>query len=188
MDEFLIQLQAELDEAKSKGNINSDIDKIQDQIDKLKIQAEIDPKTISSLVRQLETVLNRKINISTINIDSSQVSKQANQAGQQIGNNIAQGITSGISKSTSNLKSFSDLKLGNGNISAIFDKEGLVDAEQTLNKIKQIYSEFGQVKITNQIFDAGELQEFKVNIQQVNGDLKETRSFIMALLHFQAIL
>lgn len=181
MDEFLIQLQAKLDEAKSKGNINSDIDKIQSQIDKLKIQAEIDPKTISNLVKQLETVLNQKINISNININQSQVSKQATQTGQQIGNSIAQGITSGINKATSSLKSFSELKLGTGNISAILNEDGLVDAEQTLNKIKQIYSEFGQVRITNQIFDSGELQEFKVNIQQVNGDLKETRSFIMAL-------
>lgn len=181
MDDFLIELQAKLDEAKSKGNINSDIDKIQTQINKLKIQTEIDPKTISNLVRQLETVLNQKINISNININQSQVSKQANQTGQQIGNNIAQGVTSGINKAASSLKSFSELKIGTGNISAIFDKEGLVDAEQTLNKIKQIYSEFGQVRITNEIFDSGELQEFKVNIQQVNGDLKETRSFIMAL-------
>ena len=181
MDDFLIELQAKLDEAKSKGNINSDIDKIQSQIDKLKIQAEIDPKTISNLVKQLETVLNQKINISNININQSQVSKQATQTGQQIGNSIAQGITSGINKATSSLKSFSELKLGTGNISAILNEDGLVDAEQTLNKIKQIYSEFGQVRITNQIFDSGELQEFKVNIQQVNGDLKETRSFIMAL-------
>ena len=181
MDDFLIELQAKLDEAKSKGNINSDIDKIQSQIDKLKIQAEIDPKTISNLVKLLETVLNQKINISNININQSQVSKQATQTGQQIGNSIAQGITSGINKATSSLKSFSELKLGTGNISAILNEDGLVDAEQTINKIKQIYSEFGQVRITNQIFDSGELQEFKVNIQQVNGDLKETRSFIMAL-------
>ena len=181
MDEFLIQLQAKLDEAKSKGNINSDINKIQNQIDKLKVQAEIDPKTISNLVKQLETVLNQKINISNININQSQILKQTTQTGQQIGNNIAQNITSGINKATSSLKSFSELKLGTENISVIFDKNGLVDAEQTLNKIKQIYSEFGQVRITNEIFDSGELQEFKVNIQQVNGDLKETRSFIMAL-------
>lgn len=53
MDDFLILLQAKLDEAKSKGNINSDIDKIQGQIDKLKIQAEIDPKSISNIANQM---------------------------------------------------------------------------------------------------------------------------------------
>ena len=36
MDDFLILLQAKLDEARSKGNINSDIDKLESKIEKLK--------------------------------------------------------------------------------------------------------------------------------------------------------
>lgn len=92
MDDFLILLQAKLDEAKSKGNVNADIDKIQGQINKLKIQAEIDPKTISNLVKQLESVLNQKINISNISFDS--------KAGQQLGSNITQNIADGINKSS----------------------------------------------------------------------------------------
>ncbi len=79
MDEFLILLQAKLDEAKSKGNINADISKIQSQIDKLKVQAEIDPKTISNLVKQLEGVLSQKINIPSINIDTTQITKTTQQ-------------------------------------------------------------------------------------------------------------
>lgn len=79
MDDFLILLQAKLDEVKSKGNVNSDISKIQNHIDKLKIQAEIDPKTIYNLVKQLESVLNQKINISNINIDTNQITKEAQQ-------------------------------------------------------------------------------------------------------------
>ncbi len=93
MDEFLILLQAKLDEAKSKGNINTDISKIQSQIDKLKVQAEIDPKTISNLIKQLENVLNQKINISNIAIDP--------KVGKQIGNNIVQNVADGVSKSSS---------------------------------------------------------------------------------------
>lgn len=182
MDDFLILLQAKLDEAKSKGNVNADIDKIQGQIDKLKIQAEIDPKTISNLVKQLESVLNQKINISNININSNEAIKSAQQTGQRIGNAINQGITNVASKASKTLKSFTELKIGTGNIDAILDKDGLLDAERSLNKIKQIYSEFGQVKITNKIFDPeGNLQQFRVDIQQVNGELKESRNFMMAL-------
>ena len=182
MDEFLILLQAKLDEAKSKGNVNADIDKIQGQIDKLKIQAEIDPKTISNLVKQLESALNQKINISNIGINSSNTIKAAQQTGQQIGNAINQGITNAVSKANSTLKSFSELKIGTGNIDAVLDKNGILDIEQSLTKIKQIYSEFGQVRITNKLFDPeGNLQKFRVEIQQVNGDLKESRSFMMAL-------
>jgi len=95
MDEFLIELQAKLDEAKSKGNINSDIGKIQGQLDKLKIQAELDPKSISNIVKQLEGILNQKINISNINFDT--------KTGQQIGNTIAKNITDGIGKSSSKI-------------------------------------------------------------------------------------
>ena len=182
MDDFLILLQAKLDEAKSKGNVNADIDKIQGQIDKLKIQAEIDPKIISNLVKQLESVLNQKINISNIGINSSNTIKAAQQTGQQIGNAINQGITNAVSKANNTLKSFSELKIGTGNIDAVLDKNGILDIEQSLTKIKQIYSEFGQVRITNKLFDPeGNLQKFRVEIQQVNGDLKESRSFMMAL-------
>lgn len=95
MNEFLIELQAKLDEAKSKGNINGDIGKIQEQLDKLKIQAEIDPKSISNIVKQLEAILNQKINISNINFDA--------KTGQQVGNTIAKNITDGISKSGSKI-------------------------------------------------------------------------------------
>lgn len=53
MDDLLVLLQAKLDEAKSKGNINTDIDKLQGQLNKLKIQAEIDPKSISNITQQM---------------------------------------------------------------------------------------------------------------------------------------
>lgn len=182
MDEFLILLQAKLDEAKSKGNVNSDIEKLQGQLDKLKIQAEIDSKTITNLVKQLETVLNQKIVISDIGINSNTAVKAAQHTGQQIDNAINQGVSSAVSKANKTLKSFAELKIGTGNIDAILDKDGLLDAEKSLNKIKAIYSEFGQVKITNKIFDPeGNLQQFRVDIQQVNGELKESRNFMMAL-------
>lgn len=182
MDEFLILLQAKLDEAKSKGNVNADIEKIQNQIDKLKLQAEIDPKTISNLTKQLENILNQKIVISNIGIDQGNAAKIGKQTGQQIGNAINQEVEASVKKADSILKSFSQLKIGTGNINAIVDKNGLVDVEKSLNKIKQFYSEFGQVKITDMSFDSeGTIQKFKVNIEQVNGELKETRSFVMAL-------
>lgn len=185
MNEFLIKLQAKLDEAKSKGNINSDIDKIQTQINRLKIQAEIDPKTISNLVKQLETVLNQKINISNININTAQTEKTAQQTGQQIGNNIAQGISKANGQINNALKSFSDLRnfseLNKSISNFHIDTSEFKNYQTILDKVKNTYAEFGQVKITNETFNNGILEKFKVNIEQVNGDLKETKSFIMSL-------
>lgn len=58
-NEFLILLQAKLDEAKSKGLINEEIDKLQNQINKLKLQVKIDPQILSNLAKQLETELSK---------------------------------------------------------------------------------------------------------------------------------
>lgn len=92
MDEFLILLQAKLDEAKSKGNVNADIKDLQNQLDKLKVQVELDPKSITNIVKQLESALGQKIKLPNISVDS--------KIGQQIGNNIGQNIVDGISKSS----------------------------------------------------------------------------------------
>lgn len=102
MDEFLILLQAKLDEAKSKKLINADIDKIQKQLDKLKLQAEIDPETISSLTKQLEGVLKQKITISDIGIDTSKVTK----ASQRLGSELNKSISDGTAKSSNTLNNF----------------------------------------------------------------------------------
>ena len=92
MDEFLILLQAKLDEAKSKGNVNADIKELQNQLDKLKVQVEIDPKSLTKIVKQLESTLGQKINIPNITVDS--------KVGEQIGNNVADNIANGISKAS----------------------------------------------------------------------------------------
>lgn len=89
-NEFLILLQAKLDEVKSKGNINTDIDKIQSQLNKLKLQAEIDPNSIKNIVRHL----------SEIQASQSQISK----AGQQIGRTIGDGLDKSLSSSLNTVK------------------------------------------------------------------------------------
>lgn len=97
MDEFLIELQGKLDEAKSKGNINTDIKGLQNQLDKLKVQVEVDPKSLTNIVKQLESALGQKIKIPNIAVDS--------KIGQQIGTNIGQNIADGISKSSGKVNS-----------------------------------------------------------------------------------
>ena len=86
MNEFLIELQAKLDEAKSKGLINSDISNLQNQLNKLKLQAEIDPQTISNITKEIEKVTNQKIIITNINVNAEQAVKSAQKTAQQIAN------------------------------------------------------------------------------------------------------
>lgn len=89
MDEFLILLQAKLDEAKSKEPINSDIDNLQGQINKLKLQAEIDPNAISKLNHDIDKILNKEFAISNIGIDTGKIIKDAKNIGRQVGETIS---------------------------------------------------------------------------------------------------
>lgn len=89
MDEFLVELQAKLNEAKSKGNINDNIRTLQGQLNKLKVQAEIDQDTISKLTKEIEKVINKKITISNIEVDTTQAVKSAQKTGKQIGEIIS---------------------------------------------------------------------------------------------------
>ena len=62
------------------------------------------------------------------------------------------------------------------------DIDGLTKAEDILEKVRAKYEQFGQVTFKNIELDAdGNLKSFRVNIQQTNGDLKETRNFLMEI-------
>ncbi len=176
-----------LDIPKTVSQINADIKKLQNQLEQVKSTGALDTSAtvkqinaqIASLQSQLKTI-ELKANINTGNITN-----QSQQVGQQIGNNIAKGVASGVNKVKSELKSFSDLT----NFSELnkkiehlqIDPSALKNYSAILDEVKEKYAEFGQVKITNEQFNNGILEKFKVNIEQVNGDLKETKSFMMAL-------
>lgn len=184
MDEFLILLQAKLDEAKSKGNINADINKIQDQIDKLKIQATIDPKTISNLVKQLETVLNQKINISNIGVDTNSAVKSAQQAGKQISYAFNKEMQSATSATNKVLRDFSELntikrQFVDGH--DLISKEDISDAEKFYDTVRKAFSEFGQVTVSKGEMTDGVLDSMRVKIEQVNDEAKITRDFMLYL-------
>lgn len=199
-NEFLIELQAKLDEAKSKNNLNGsngDIAKLQGQLDKLKLQAIIDDATISELVKQLEEILNQKITISNINVDGNGAIKAAQNTGEKIGDALNKGVeasTKKIENSQNQVKdTFNGLKDKIINSIKEINKQGFDESKiesynDLFNKLKSEYKDFGQVKITNEVFKNVDkdlkfdgLEKFKVNIEHVNGDLKETRSFILEL-------
>lgn len=96
MNDPILNLQARLDKAKSTRNINSDIQAIQRQLDELKLQPEIDPKSVSALNRQLDHLLEQKITLSDIEIDQNQI----RQSGQQIGNAISSTISDSVRKTS----------------------------------------------------------------------------------------
>lgn len=167
MDEFKILLKAIVDAKDTQAQLNA-IKNLSVKIEKLNL----DQSAITELRNQLSK---NGIDVNLVLGNTNQLQNQAKQTGQQIGAALNTAI-----KTT--MRPLSELKTGTGNIAAVFDKNGLLDVEASLNKIKQTYAEFGQVKITNKLFDSdGNIESFRVNIEQVNGDLKETRNFMMAI-------
>lgn len=136
-NEFLIELQAKLDEEKSKGNINSDIDKIQGQIDKLKIQAEIDPKVVQKLADDIGKLTNQKIVISNIEIDANAGSKAGQEYGRRFNQGASQGIKENISVLNSFKKSLENIGMGSKEIDAVASRiEKLGIRIESLNQLK----------------------------------------------------
>lgn len=167
MDEFKILLKAIVDAKDTQAQLKA-IRNLSVKIEKLNL----DQSAITELRNQLSK---NGIDVNLVLGNTNQLQNQAKQTGQQIGAAINTAIKT-------SMRPLSELKTGTGNIAAVFDKNGLLDVEASLNKIKQTYAEFGQVKITNKLFDSdGNIESFRVNIEQVNGDLKETRNFMMAI-------
>lgn len=182
MDDFLILLQAKLDEAKSKGNVNTNIKELQNQLDKLKVQVELDPKAAQKLADDIGKLVNQKIVISNIGIDA----KSGIKAGQEYGKQISQGISQGISttsKSTDKiLRDFSELYDAKRQFVGghdLISKDDIVDAEKLYDTVRKTFSEFGQVTVSKGSLNNGSLESMRVKIEQVNGEMKITRDFML---------
>lgn len=182
MDEFLILLQAKLDEAKSQGNINNDIKVLQSQLDKLKIQVELDPKAAQKLADSIGKLINQKIVISNIGIDANAGIKAGQEYGKQISQGISQGMSS-VSKSTEKvLRDFSELndakrKFVDGH--DLISKDDIADAERLYDTVRKAFSEFGQVTVSKGSMNDGSLENMRIKIEQVNGEMKITRDFML---------
>lgn len=104
MNEFLVLLQAKLDEAKSKENIDSDIiNKLQGNLKELEIAAKLDPNAAQKLANDIGKLINQKITISNININTGQAVKNAHQSGKQIGNALNESVSSSIGSIKKNI-------------------------------------------------------------------------------------
>lgn len=183
MNDFLILLQAKLDEAKSEENINkTDIPKLQNQLDKLKVQVELDPKAMQKLADDIGKLVNQKIVISNIGIDSKSATKAGQDCGKQISQGISQGISS-VSKSTEKvLRDFSELndakrKFVDGH--DLISRDDIVNAEKLYDTVRKAFSEFGQVTVSKGSMNDGSLENMRVKIEQVNGEMKIARDFML---------
>lgn len=167
MDDFKISLQAEIDKAKSKGQINSDISSLGNQVDKLKIQVALDPNNLKNIASQVQNAINGKINIGDINIDSSSVEQQ----GTKVGNSIKNAITTQLERIQLNLQIGTfDTKLKelqNG-----FQKLGLSSegVEKKIKGVNEAYKALKKASTDDDIISAN--KTLQTELLKVQNDLK----------------
>mgnify|MGYP002509884472 CR=1 FL=1 len=166
MNEFLIELQAKLDEATSKGLINSDITTLQNQLNKLKLQAEIDPKSIFNLKRQIERATNQSITFSNINLNNGQIQK----TGQQIGTNINKGIIAslgGIKNSIYNaIKEFNHNKITFSSLSKEFNLNRSDIDSSVLERVRGLTKEINA--LSKEVIKTGSDNSWENIINKIN--------------------
>lgn len=132
MDKFLLELQTILDHEKSKNNINKSIDRLQHQLDKLKIQAELDPRAAQNLANEIGKLVNQKVVISNIGINQGSISK----TGQQIGQVISDSAEKTIRNVSSN-------GIGKYKLNNIQDKLDMGDYDKELASLQATYRRLG---------------------------------------------
>lgn len=133
MNDPIIQIQAKLDKVKSSQSLNSDIQEIQLQLNQLKLQAEIDPKSLSALNKQLDNLMGQKILTADIAIDETKVQ----QIGQNIGNTLSTNLTDSIRKTSAEITS--EIKKSEDQVSNIQPSpNGIIKVFDTIkNKISE---------------------------------------------------
>lgn len=186
-NEFLVLLQAKLDEAKSKGNLNADLDRLQNQLNKLKIQVEIDPKAVSNITHQLERILNQKITISNINFDANNAIKEAQRVSQQIVNTSSTATNAIVQnekrkqeayKATTNIQ-----RQSLEGKSLIKSGANVTTFEHTNNAAREASKHFSQllkdenavISVSEQFGNLNGLTSFTVNVKRATGEVESLR-------------
>lgn len=102
-NDFLLLLQAKLEEASLKG-IKGNLDQLKKEFEELIIKPVIDQQALSDLSVKINKLFaDNKITISNINIDSNHAIKNAQQSGKQIGNALNESVSSSIGSIKKNI-------------------------------------------------------------------------------------
>ena len=143
---FIIDIIAKLQTKISQAQLNGDIKSIQNDLNKLQLKAEIDPKSIKDLqkrietikvkaeldpnavqniIRQLENITNQKIVVSNINIDQGQTAKSGQMAGKTLAENLNRSLAASLNTVKQNianiLNGMGNQKLNSYDLSKLFN-------------------------------------------------------------------
>jgi len=95
MNNYIIMLQARIDEAKSANGINTkDLPKLQKQLDKLRLEAAVDENSLRQIAKQLENITGKKLDIFPAGLDAGQAGKDGRKYGEAFQKGASEAIRS----------------------------------------------------------------------------------------------
>lgn len=181
-NDFLLLLQAKLEEASLKG-VKGNLDQLKKEFEELKIKPVLDQQALSNIVKQLESITGKKITIPNIELNTGQAVKDAQQLGQNVGNAVRQGASS-ILKSIKRDIASEIKEIPTLDASVLIKNNHLNRADvgtDVIEKIKQYVSEINKLGVevakTNNDSAWEQLYDKCNNLGRVLDKYSKTRSY-----------
>lgn len=186
-NDFLLLLQAKLEEASLKG-IKGNLDQLKKEFEELIIKPVIDQQALSNIVKQLESITGKKITIPNIEFNAGQTVKDAQKTAQQVAsasNSSTATIVQNeqkkqqaiqetekecqkIAKDKSLVRDDSAFKQVFGTASG--------EAKKAQEHFRALLEDEKAIVTVNEKFnDSNALQSFVVNIKRANGEVESLR-------------
>ena len=175
MDDNRIEIVASLDIPKTVSTIKSDLDKVKKQLDAdgaLSIACNIDHNSLSILQNQIGEISKKlKIDIPKIEFDAD-----AERSAVEI-ENVSKQFDNANNKALTLKKTLADLESKfTKPFKAVFDDDGLINAERTMSAIQSRLSSLGTVTVTGKYNDqesADSINRIVARIEAMSGEVRE---------------
>jgi len=187
MDEFLLLLQAKLDEAALKG-VKGNLEQLRNDFAELKLKPVLDEQALSNIVKQLESITGKKITLPNIEFNAGQAVKEAQKTAQQVANASNSSTTTIIQNEQKKQQAIQETereyqKIAN-NKSLVRDDSifkqvfGIAsgEAKKAQEHFRALLEDEKAIVTVNEKFnDSNALQSFVVNIKRANGEVESLR-------------
>ena len=187
MDEFLILLQAKLEEASLKG-IKGNFDQLKKEFEELKIKPVLDQQALSNIVKQLESITGKKITIPNIEFNAGQTVKDAQKTAQQVANASNSSTATIVQNEQKKQQAIQETEKEYQKIakdkSLVRDDSAFKqvfgtasgEAKKAQEHFRALLEDEKAIVTVNEKFnDSNALQSFVVNIKRANGEVESLR-------------
>lgn len=187
MNEFLILLQAKLEEASLKG-IKGDLAQLKKEFEELKISPVLDQQALSNIVKQLESITGKKITIPNIEFNAGQTVKDAQKTAQQVASASNSSTATIVQNEQKKQQAIQETEK---EYQKIAKDESLVRDDSAFKQVfgtasgeakkaqehfrALLENEKAIVTVNEKFNDSNALQSFVVNIKRANGEVESLR-------------